>query len=462
MRTRARGEVTRNESDFSEFDTGSARRTNRLGTMPAHPPRTPATALGASEISPIVDPGSKLPRATVLAVLVAALGYFVDLFDLVLFSIVRIPSLKALGITDPEQLTLVGKRLLDIQLVGMLLGGIAFGMLGDRLGRIKVLFGSIVLYSVANILNAFVTDVWQYEVLRFVAGFGLAGELGAGITLVAELLPTAKRGIGTTIVAAVGLSGAVAAGIVGTYIEWKWCYLIGGIMGLALLALRVGVVESGLFRSTETQDVPRGNPLQLLWPPRRFMRFAAVVLSAMPIWFVGGVMFIFGPEIGKAMGITEPIMPAKVIFWAYVGVVVGDVASGIISQWLQSRTRTILLFLAFLAASIALFFAVAPRSEQAFYWMMCLVGASTGYWAIFVTTASEQFGTNLRATAATSAPNFVRAMAVPITSIWLAMKPGMGVVQATLTLGVCCVAVGIVAALALDETFHRDLDYLEK
>jgi MFS family permease len=189
----------------------------------------------------------------VLAVLVAALGYFVDLFDLVLFSIVRIPSLKALGITDPEQLTLVGKRLLDIQLVGMLLGGIAFGMLGDRLGRIKVLFGSILLYSVANILNAFVADVWQYEVLRFIAGFGLAGELGAGITLVAELLPTAKRGIGTTIVATVGLSGAVAAGIVGTYIEWKWCYLIGGIMGLALLALRVGVVESGLFRNQKTR-----------------------------------------------------------------------------------------------------------------------------------------------------------------------------------------------------------------
>ena len=392
---------------------------------------------------------------------VAALGYFVDLFDLVLFSILRIPSLKAIGITDPDELTRVGKRLLDIQLTGMLLGGIAFGMLGDRFGRLKTLFGSILLYSVANILNAFVTEVWQYEVLRFVAGFGLAGELGAGITLVAELLPTARRGIGTTIVATIGLMGAVAAGIAGSWLPWNVCYLVGGVMGLLLLAMRVGVAESGLFEGARSAAVQRGNPLQLLWPPRRFARFALVVLSAMPIWFVGGVMFVFAPEIGRAMGIAEPIDPARVIFWAYLGVVAGDVASGTVSQLVQSRTRTIIGFLAFLAAAIALFFQVAPRGPVPFYLMMSLVGAATGYWAIFVTTASEQFGTNLRATAATSAPNFVRAMAVPITSIWLAMKPGMGAVDATLTLGICCVAVGILAALALDETFHRDLDYLE-
>ncbi|MFZ4466675.1 MAG: MFS transporter [Phycisphaerales bacterium] len=402
-----------------------------------------------------------LDRRTVLAVAVAALGYFVDLFDLVLFSILRIPSLKALGITDPDELTATGKRLLDVQLVGMLLGGIAFGMMGDRLGRLKTLFGSILLYSAANILNAFVTEVWQYEVLRFVAGFGLAGELGAGITLVAELLPTRKRGIGTTIVATVGLSGAVAAGIVGARVPWNWCYLIGGLMGIALLAMRVGVAESGLFEGVRTAAVHRGNPFQLLWPPRRFLRFAMVVMSAMPIWFVGGVMFVFAPEIGRSMGITEPIEPPLVIAWAYGGVVVGDVLSGTVSQLLQSRTRTIVGFLALLAASIALFAALAPRGPEWFYGMMAVVGAATGFWAIFVTTASEQFGTNLRATAATSAPNFVRAMAVPITSIWLAMKPGMGAAQATWVLGICCVSVGILCALALDETFHRDLDYLE-
>ncbi|MGA1223853.1 MAG: MFS transporter [Phycisphaerales bacterium] len=404
----------------------------------------------------------RISRRTMLAIAVAALGYFVDLFDLVLFSILRIPSLKALGVTDPDELTRIGKDLLDIQLIGMLLGGVAFGMLGDRVGRLKTLFGSILLYSVANILNAFVTDIWQYEVLRFIAGFGLAGELGAGITLVAELLPTRLRGIGTTIVAVVGLSGAVAAGLVARHLAWNHCYLLGGVLGLALLALRVGVAESGLFVQTKSMAaVRRGNPLQLLWPPRRFARFALVVLSAMPIWFVGGVMFVFAPEIGRGMQLDEPIEPASVIMWAYSGVVVGDVASGVISQLIRSRTRTIIGFLALLAASIALFFAVAPKGAAHFYWMMAIVGGATGYWAIFVTTASEQFGTNLRATAATSAPNFVRAMAVPITSIWLAMKPGMGAVDATWVLGICCVAIGIIAAIALDETFHRDLDYLE-
>ena len=427
-----------------------------------------------------------------LAVVVAALGYFVDIFDLLLFALLRKKSLSdvlgaQLAKTPTEQHDALLKDWgiwLDntLQMTGLMVGGILWGVLGDRLGRLTVLFGSILTYSISNLLNACVADVdaagalgflhaiglgtaiRQYEVLRFLAGIGLAGELGAGITLVAELTSRERRGIATTIVASVGILGAVVAYFVTQLMSWRAAFAVGGGLGLALLALRVGVVESGLFMRAQSHGsgVSRGNPLQLLWPPRRFLRFAAVVLSAMPIWFVGGVMFVFGPEIGKAMGIAEPIMPAKVILWAYLGVVVGDVASGLISQFLRSRTRTIMGFQAFLAASIVLFFAIAPRGPEAFYGMMCLVGAATGYWAIFVTTASEQFGTNLRATAATSAPNFVRAMAVPITSIWLAMKPGMGAVQATLTLGVCCVAVGMVAALAMDETFHRDLDYLER
>jgi hypothetical protein len=251
-----------------------------------------------------------------------------------------------------------------------------------------------------------------------------------------------------------------------TSVALNQCYQMGVWLGLALLLLRVGVSESGLFERTrdaaEQHGISRGNPLQLLWPPKRFLRFALVVSSAMPIWFVGGVMFIFAPELGRAMGLAEPIVPANVIFWAYLGVVVGDLASGGVSQLIQSRTRTIIAFLALLSGALVLFFALAPRSAQTFYLMMMLVGGATGYWAIFVTTASEQFGTNLRATAATSAPNFVRALAVPITSIWLAMKPALGVLEATRVLGICCVTIGIIAALGLEETFHRDLDYLER
>ncbi|MDA1008571.1 MAG: MFS transporter [Planctomycetota bacterium] len=407
-------------------------------------------------------PSTRSRSAVVLTVIVAALGYFVDIFDLVLFSILRIPSLQSIGITDPIQLKVIGKHLLDLQLIGMLCGGIAFGMVGDRFGRLKTLFGSILLYSVANILNAFVTTVEQYEVIRFVAGFGLAGELGAGVTLVAELLPTRSRGLGTTIVAAVGLTGAIAAGLVASVVPWQWCYIIGGVFGLMLLALRVGVSESGLFEQTKTHSVSRGNPLQLLWPPRRLARFALIVLSAMPIWFVGGVMFIFAPEIGRAMGISDPVKPAQVIVWAYLGVAVGDVASGLLSQWLRSRVRAILVFQSLLMVAIALFFLFAPKSEQWFYFMMSIVGAATGYWAVFVTTASEHFGTNLRATAATSAPNFVRASAVIITSIWLSMEASMGAVTATWILGSCCVGIGMIAAMFLEETFHRDLDYVER
>lgn len=402
-----------------------------------------------------------------LTIGVAALGYFVDLFDLVLFSILRIPSLKAIGITDPDELTRVGKHLLDVQLVGMLLGGLAFGMLGDRLGRIKTLFGSILLYSIANLLNAFITEVWHYELLRFVAGFGLAGELGAGITLVSEILPTRWRGIGTTIVASVGLLGAVAAGMAGSMLSWKACYATGGVLGLLLLAARVGVAESGLFERTRRGAahggrVHHGNPLQLLWPPRRGLRFLFVVLAGMPIWFVGGVMFVFAPELGRAMELAHPVEPAKVILWAYAGVVVGDVASGVLSQLIHSRIRALIIFQSALAASIALFFAFAGESVERFYFMMSIVGAATGFWAIFVTIAGEQFGTNLRATAATSAPNFVRAAAVPITSLWLAMKSGMDPILATVALGVSCVAIGIVSAVLLEETFHRDLDFVER
>ena len=412
-----------------------------------------------SSVSPANAPPS---RGALLAVIVAALGYFVDLFDIVLFSILRIPSLQSLGVTDPAALKSLGKHLLDLQLIGMLCGGLAFGILGDKFGRLKVLFGSILVYSIANLLNAFITEVWHYEVLRFVAGFGLAGELGAGVTLVSELMPTARRGLATTLVAAVGLCGAVAAGIAAQFFSWNHCYLIGGILGLVLLVLRVGVVESGLFHLARAKShVARGNPFQLLWPPRRLARFACVVLGGLPIWFVGGVMFIFAPEIGVALGCSSAISPAKVIMFAYSGVVVGDILCGLLSQYLRSRRYAILAFQLLLAASIVCFIVSASESDTRFYWLMAGVGAATGFWAVIITTAGEQFGTNLRATAATSAPNFIRATAVPVTWVWMWLTPSLGTVAATMWLGLACCAIGICAVFCLQETFDRDLDYLE-
>jgi MFS family permease len=403
-----------------------------------------------------------MSRPARLAVVVAALGYFVDLYDLVLFSILRVPSLTSLGVVEGA-LTSTGGLLLDLQLGGMLLGGILWGMLGDRRGRLTVLFGSIVMYSLANLGNAFVHDVTSYGVCRVFAGLGLAGELGAGITLVSELLPKERRGLGTTIVASLGLSGAVAAGLIAQTLlsrygddGWRYAYGLGGVMGLLLLVLRVGVLESGLYAQTAKTGVSRGDPRVLLsW------RFLRIVLVGMPIWFAGGVLFVFSPEIGGALGLSPKPTGGQTIFWAYTGVVAGDVLSGLLSQRLKSRKRVLWAFLVALAVSTTLILTFGGASLTTYYWLMCLLGATTGYWVLFITTAAEQFGTNQRATVTTSAPNFVRATAIPITAVWFALKPALGVVPATLSLGLTCLAVAALALRSMPESFAVDLDYVD-
>ena len=411
---------------------------------------------------------ARAATATRLAVLVAALGYFVDIYDLVLFSILRVPSLTSLGV-PPEALTRTGGLLLDVQLAGLMVGGVVLGVLGDRRGRLGVVFASILLYSLANLANAFVTSVPAYAVLRFVAGFGLAGELGAGVTLVSELLDGPRRGLGTTIVASVGLTGALAAGalaevLLGRYgaSGWRVAYGVGGVMGLVLLALRIGVLESGLFTRARAADVPRGDVRMLLRPRERALRFVRVVLVGMPIWYVGGVLFVFAPEIGGALGLSPRPTGGKTIFWAYAGVVLGDVASGLLSQRAASRTRVIGLFLGLLLASVSTLLALGGRSLGTFYGLMMLVGFSTGYWVLFVTTASEQFGTNLRATVTTSAPNFVRATAIPATALWFAAKSALPVALATWVVGVVCIGAGLWALSGMRDSFHTDLDFLER
>ena len=168
-------------------------------------------------------------RAVSLAVLVAALGYFVDIYDLILFGAVRGPSLQALGFS-PADVQDKGILLLQLQMGGMLVGGILWGIIGDRRGRLSVLFGSIILYSIANLVNGTVDTLTGYAICRVIAGIGLAGELGAGITLVSELMDKERRGLGTTIVAATGILGGVVAGIVGgavpgiPAVDWRTAY----------------------------------------------------------------------------------------------------------------------------------------------------------------------------------------------------------------------------------------------
>ena len=399
-------------------------------------------------------------RGVRMAVLVAALGYFVDIYDLILFSIVRVPSLTAIGV-PPDQLLDRGVLLLNMQMGGMLVGGVVWGILGDRRGRLSVLFGSIALYSLANLANAFVQDVASYAALRFVAGVGLAGELGAGVTLVSELMSRESRGYGTTIIASVGICGAVAAVAVGDFFDWRIAFAVGGGLGIALLLLRIGVVESGMFERTRESTVERGRFLALFADRGRATRYVAVILTGVPIWYVVGVLITFSPEFGKAMGMTEVPAASRAVLFTYVGLALGDFSSGFLSQLIGSRKRVVGLFLALTTTAIGLYFTVAKLSLPAFYAVCLVLGFASGYWAVFVTIAAEQFGTNVRATAATTVPNFVRGAVVPLTSAFQLGKPALGVVGSVALVGAIALVLAVVSLAGLEETFGKDLDFVD-
>ena len=463
-------------------------------------------------------------RNVALATTVAALGYFVDIFDLLLFALVRVRSLKDIlatqiaaaqadmlsrtRFTDAAAMErakdlLADKILRDsgvmldniLQTTGLVLGGIVWGVLADRLGRLQMLFGSILVYSVANILNAFVADVpadsafaWlhavglgtaygQYATLRFIAGFGLAGELGAGITLVSELVSKEQRGFATTMVATVGILGAVCAYFVTEYVaEWRNAFLIGGMLGLALLFLRVGVVESGMFdRVKQSHATGRGALWMLVWPASRARRYLSLVLAAIPIWYCVGVLMKYCDVIGASLGMAGDAKPKPglAIMWCYVGLALGDLASGLLSQLLRSRRRALLVFHVLTALSVAAYFTVGPQSLNLFYGVCAAIGFASGYWAVFVTTTAEQFGTNLRATATTTAPNFVRWSAAGSALLWHQFEGlfgGGGAGDAgdpsapwrgAALVGAILIPVAMVAAMALKESFGSSLDWTE-
>ena len=402
------------------------------------------------------------PRNVIFAVIVAALGYFVDVFDIILFSVVRVQSLKDIGV--PQDLILdKGVLLLNIQLIGLLIGGVVWGMLGDKLGRIQVLFGSILIYSVANILNAFVYSVESYVILRFVAGFGLAGEIGAGITLVSELLKKEHRGIGTTIVAAVGVAGALFAGIIVEYVSWRTAYIIGGLMGLSLLILRVSVNESGLFNSLKNDhSINKGSLKLLLLSKERLLRFIRCILIGTPIWFTVGIVVTFSPEIGTSLGIQESLKAGHSVIAYSLGISLGDLASGLLSQYLRSRKKVIFIFILLTLVTDGILLNLYNSSAMTFYVFCFLAGIFIGYWAVTITNAAEQFGTNLRATVATSTPNFIRGSAVVMTFFFQGLKHSFEVVNSAQIVGVVVFILALYSNYSMKETFGKDLNFLEK
>jgi MFS family permease len=395
-----------------------------------------------------------------LTVLVAALGYFVDIYDLLLFPIVRQASLQSMGV-PAHRLLEVGAMLLNVQMIGMLLGGVVWGVMGDKRGRLSVLFGSIALYSAANFANAFVTTVPLYGVCRFVAGFGLAGELGAAITLVAEILPKETRAYGTTLVAAVGVSGAVVAGLVGRFMTWEVAYMTGGGLGFALLLLRVGVAESGMFNQVKEGTVVRGSLWMLVNRPERFLRYLKCILIGLPMWYVVGILITFSPEFAQKLGVTGPIRAGSAVAFCYGGLIIGDFSSGFLSQMIHSRRAAVAIFIAVSLGMVLGYLNLHGQSPAVFYAMCMGLGFGIGYWAVFVTIASEQFGTNLRATVTITVPNFVRGALVPLAMLFQALRAPLGLIGAAMAVGVLSLGVAAFSLRGLEETHGKDLDFLE-
>ncbi len=395
------------------------------------------------------------------AIIVAALGYFVDIYDLLLFSIVRVESLRSIGFAGRE--LEVGAVLSDIQMTGLMLGGILWGVLGDKRGRLSVLFGSIFLYSVANFANGFAGSFTEYAFCRFFAGLGLAGELGAGITLVSETLHPSLRGYGTMIVATVGVTGAIVGGWVAQVFDWRTAFKIGGALGFMLLLLRIGVSESGIFEeSRKKSGVTHGSFFSLFTSLDRFKRFSLSILIGVPIWLTIGILVTFAPEFAKHMDVTETVSSAKSVMACYSGFVVGDLLFGILSQWMKSRNKAVLVaILMNFAATLIYLLGMHGSSSTMIYFMCALLGTTGGYWAVVCTIAAEQFGTNMRATVATAVPNFIRFSLVPMNLIVLNLKGAYGLNHATLAVSVAVVLIALLSLRGLKDSFGRELDFVE-
>jgi len=406
----------------------------------------------------------KLKHLLSFPVIVAALGYFVDIYDLLLFGIVRVPSLKDLNL----DIDTAGTMILNFQMVGLLLGGILWGILGDKKGRLSVLFGSILVYSLANIACGFLTHfpiedkTMLYAWLRFIAGIGLAGELGAGITLVSESLPKQLRAIGTSIVAGFGLLGAVVAQLtVELAGDWTIAYFIGGGLGLMLLVLRISVAESGIYNDIKhDSDIKKGNFFSFFTNWNRFVKYMKCIAIGLPTWFCIGILAVMANQFAVVMGI-ENIQPGKAIMWAYVGISIGDFASGFISHWLHSRKKAIFYMMLFTIIGVVLMLFGGTKSENMYYFYCAWLGLGTGYWAMFVTVGAEQFGTNIRSTATTTIPNMVRGLVPIMLLAFDGLKVNNGVIAAAAIVGFFAFALGIYSTLTISETHNKDLDFNE-
>jgi len=398
-----------------------------------------------------------------IVVIVAALGYFVDIYDLILFGIVMKPSLRDIGIAD-EQMFEVGGSLLGMQMLGMLIGGIVWGILGDKKGRLSTLFLTILLYSLANIANGFVQTIEQYKWMRFIAGFGLAGELGIGITLVSEVMTKESRGIGTSIVSGIGIAGAVLGFLVADMFNWRVAYFVGGGLGLLLLLMRVSVHESGIFNQLKQENTQRGDFFSLFKSIKKFKKYILCILVGVPVWYVISQLAVQSEKYAKdALQIQGVIVGGKAVMFHYIGASIGSLIFGLISEKLKSRKKALFAATGTMALFFVGYFMCRGASVNIFYLMIGLVGISMGgLWAVFMANASEQFGTNMRATVTTTAPNFVRGATELIRISITSLKGNYGLWASSFFVGAVCILLSFIAIFMSEETHGKDLDFVEE
>ncbi len=399
-----------------------------------------------------------------LPVIVGALGFFVDVYDLLLFSIIRKPSLASLGLS-PEEVLSKGELIISVQMIGLVVGGIIWGIMGDKKGRLSVLFGSIILYSLANIANGMVHTVPQYILMRFLAGVGLAGELGASITLVCEMLPKEKRGLAASVIAVTGVFGAITAFFVyQTFQDWRLCFYIGGGMGLLLLFLRANVMESGMFDEVKHSGVERGNFLMLFTKKERAFRYLKGVLIGLPVWYAIGILVTFSDKFGKELGI-EGVDPGKAIMYQYIGIAMGDLSAGLLSNFLKSRKKALYTFFSILSFFTVIYFLQGGGrgSVQSMYYICTCLGFGAGFSVLYITMSAEQFGTNLRASTAISIPNVVRGILPLIILLHRGLRSLTGdYITGGWMTGIVIMSLAVWAAYHTKESFSNDMNFLEE
>jgi MFS transporter, putative metabolite:H+ symporter len=396
-----------------------------------------------------------------LAIIASALGFFVDLYDIMILSVVRKSSLLAVGVPEGELLS-KGVSLINVQMAGMLLGGFIWGIIGDKMGRLSVLFGSIVLYSSATFANAYAPNFDIYLLLRFLAGVGLAGELGAAITLVTEQMPQKYRGIGPAIIGGCGMLGAIFGAYIGGKYSWQFTYQLGGGLGFLLLILRLGVLESGLYNQIKDKTTIKGD-LRLLFKNKDYIKkYISICVLGFPVWYVNGVVMTFTPEIAKAWGMVEIPSVSTVVIYYFIGLTFGDLTGGFVSQYFKSRKKAIRLYLSMYAVAAVVFFMFGNKSIIIYNGLILFLGFCVGYSIVLLTLAAEQYGTNIRSTVTTSSLNILRATVIPQTLLFGFLSPYIGTVNAAMAVGVIAILLAFWGLRNLDETFHKDLNYMEE